>query len=625
MERPDALAAPRRPTAGALRDRFTADPRHRYVVGALRALLWVVAVPVATGVGLRDLDTHVPGDAGDGLLVLSVLDWGADRLPHLMSGYWQGPFFVTGHDPMAYSDTVLGAVPLFALLRAVTGSSVLAMNLLLLICWVATSELTFRLARRISGDAATSVVAGLGFVWATILLAQAHHPQLVIGAPFLPLSIHLALRLLDDPTWVRGLLLGVALGVVTATTTYYGVFALIAVAVVALVRLAVERRLPDLRLVIGVALAGLAFAVVAGPVLVHYLAQSRDERFDRGYVSDWALVPGDLRTANPRGELWGEDGPFANRAANRSPERYAFPGLVVLAGAGAAVGAVALAGVRRWRSPEVRGTPWPGLRRPPDLAALAVAGGVAVVLALGRNEVLGVGLPFHGWAESLIPGFKGVRALVRFVAVTQLALAVAAAVGWSALRHLLPWRAARTALVVVLVALVMVESRAVTPTVEVPTPDDGGGIYEAVRELPPGIVLDLPMAEPVDIDWPFTEVPRMVAGRDGDHPRVNGYSGYLPPEYGDWLAAADALPDDDALAELLDIGVGYLVLHTVPVDPGVPGVADQTVRSGDAIMSGTEAEELVAGLPEGCVEQVVRTTGGIVVDLDEAGCRAAVG
>jgi hypothetical protein len=601
------------------------DPRRRYLVGALRTLLWIVAVPVATGTSLRDLDTHVPGDAGDGLLVLSVLDWGADRLPHLMSGYWQGPFFVTGHDPMAYSDTILGAVPLFALLRAVTGSSVVAMNLLLLICWVATSELTFRLARRISGDPATAVVGSLGFVYATILLAQAHHPQLVIGAPFLPLTIHLALRLLDDPTWLRGLLLGGALGVVTATTTYYGVFALIAVATVTLVRLAGERRLPDRRLVLGVALAGVAFAVVSGPVLLHYLHQSRDARFDRGYVSDWALVPGDLRTANPRGELYGQDSPLANRSASRSPERYAFPGIVVVLGAAAGVGAVGVALVRRRRHPEERSLPLPGLRRPVDMAALGAAAIVALALAIGRNEVLGVGWPFHDWAARVIPGFKGVRALVRFVAVAQLALAVLAAAGWSAVRHLLPWRHARTALAVVLVAVVLVESRSATPTVEVPTPDDGGGIYEAVRELPPGIVLDLPMAEPVDLDWPFTEVPRMVAGRDGDHPRVNGYSGYVPPEYGDWLAASQELPDHDALAELLDIGVGVLVLHTVPVEPGVPGVAEQVTRSGDAIMSGTEAEELVAGLPPACLEQVVRTTGGIVVDLDEEACRAAVG
>ncbi len=621
MRTPELTARQRRFGIGALRT----VSRDQVLAALLRTLLWVVVVPVVTGVSLRDLDTHIPGDAGDGLLVLSVLDWGADRLPHLMSGYWQGPFFVTGHDPMAYSDTLLGAVPPFALLRALTGSSVLAMNLLLVLSWVATSELAFRLCRRISGDPATAVVGALGFAYATILLAQAHHPQLVIGAPFLPLSIHLALRLLDDPTPLRGALLGGALGVVTATTTYYGVFALIAVAVVTIVRLAVERRLPLRRLAVAVAVAGATFAVVAGPVLVHYLHQSDDERFDRGYVSDWALVPGDLRTANPRGHLYGQDSFVANRSGSRSPERYAFPGVIVSLGAVAGVGATGVSAVRRVRDPERRGHPWPGLRRPPDLVALCSAGVVALTLAVGRNEIGGIEWPFYDWAGSVVPGFEGVRALVRFVAIAQLALAALATVGWAAVRGLLPGRHLRTLLVVVLVAGVVVESRATTPVVEVPTPDDGGGIYEAVRALPPGIVLDLPMAEPVDLDWPFTEVPRMVAGRDGDHPRVNGYSGYLPPEYGDWLAAADRLPDDEALATLLDIDVRYLVLHTVPVEPGVPGIADRVTRSGDALLSGTEAEELVAALPDACVDEVVRTRGGIVVGLDQEACRAAVG
>ena len=45
------------------------------------------------------------------------------------------------------------------------------------------------------------------------------------------------------------------------------------------------------------------------------------------------------------------------------------------------------------------------------------------------------------------------------------------------------------------------------------------------------------------------------------HPRVNGYSGYLPPGYPEDVQVLNTFPSSEAVARLGALGVRYVVLH----------------------------------------------------------------
>ena len=128
-----------------------------------------------------------------------------------------------------------------------------------------------------------------------------------------------------------------------------------------------------------------------------------------------------------------------------------------------------------------------------------------------------------------VPGFAGIRAVSRFAILGELALAVFAAVGIDrVLARVAPrWR---TVVVGGLAVLVLLECAIGIQFVRVPTSRDDGGIDTALRRIPHGVVLELPIvgSSSGGPAWAYVETPRqLVALHDGD-PRVNGYSGFEP-------------------------------------------------------------------------------------------------
>ena len=45
------------------------------------------------------------------------------------------------------------------------------------------------------------------------------------------------------------------------------------------------------------------------------------------------------------------------------------------------------------------------------------------------------------------------------------------------------------------------------------------------------------------------------------HPLVNGFSGYIPPDYEETAALMRTFPDDDAIERLRRLGVKYILVH----------------------------------------------------------------
>jgi hypothetical protein len=105
------------------------------------------------------------------------------------------------------------------------------------------------------------------------------------------------------------------------------------------------------------------------------------------------------------------------------------------------------------------------------------------------------------------------------------------------------------------------------------------------------VVLELPLPDPrIGAAWAYTEGPRMALATDDFHPRVNGYSGFYPPEYPELATTLQELPGADAQAALCALHVRYLVLRTKAVPTGSAGLDALVTGAGTGALDGEQAD-----------------------------------
>jgi hypothetical protein len=119
-------------------------------------------------------------------------------------------------------------------------------------------------------------------------------------------------------------------------------------------------------------------------------------------------------------------------------------------------------------------------------------------------------------------------------------------------------------------------------------PTDGStvAVYRALSHRPSGAVAEVPMVDPRvnAAQWAYVEAPRMLYSTLDFHPRVNGYSGYIPPGYYESVDALNTFPSPPALQRASELGVRYVVLHVGR-------------RAGYATVGPQRATEMLAALP----------------------------
>ena len=119
--------------------------------------------------------------------------------------------------------------------------------------------------------------------------------------------------------------------------------------------------------------------------------------------------------------------------------------------------------------------------------------------------------------------------------------------------------------------------------------------------------------------YPYTENPRMVLATADWMPRLNGYSGFVPPDYPALVELANRFPDPASIAELQRRGVRYVVLHTTPLDTGLADTTDLVNASGYASIDPARAAAMVSSLPPGTARNVTTTDGAILIELCPTG------
>ncbi|MCU1463404.1 MAG: hypothetical protein JWO37_3479 [Acidimicrobiales bacterium] len=535
------------------------------------------------------MTSRLPRNTGDPSFVTFTMAWVSHSLGH-PGRLFDAPIFFPHHNTLAYSDPLLPLGALWGVGHWISGNWTVATGMVALAMVVANLAATYALAKRLTGRADAAALAALAFALSDFALAQWGHIQMqALG--FLPLGFLLLFRLLERGRWSDGLLLGLVQGAMAMTTASIALaWAVAAVAAVA-AHVIIRRFRLGREVWKALAIAALVSAALVVPAALPYTNLQRDPNFTRPLEPlasfRWRDLVSPTRT---------RQGPLAALqlpATRRGVEHEAFPGLTALALGTVGLGALVL--TRRRRT-----------GREHELVLVAIAGAVCLLTAMGP-DILGPVSPYRLLHDD-VPGFAGLRVATRFTIVTILAVALLAASGlaWLAARLPRP-QLARTvgwaAVTVLLLELAMpVRWR------HLDTDPATLAVYRELATRAPGPVAELPMASFVDgSTWSDVEAPRQVYSTLDWHPRVNGYSGFVTPDYYEKLTALNRFPEPCAIDEARAIGVRWIVVHT--------GVVDR-IRQYDALETG----RVMAGLPKDAVTRAGRSYLVDVTKLPSAPC-----
>jgi hypothetical protein len=513
----------------------------------------------------HSLTTTLP-NLGDPALNTWILGWESHALVEEPTRLFNGNMFHPDGEALKYSELILPVVPLYGIVATLSGNPILAHNVAILglaaFCIVAT----WLLARRMVGGL-YAVIAALSFSFSGyVFMHQSHLQLLTLG--FFPLAFLAFFRALEKRRVRDGVWLGVASALLTLGSFYYGAIWFVCLFVLAAVDL-IRRRRPEREWWHTMSAALAVIAATVGPVAVVYAEFNSRIPFNRD-VGGWGLNAIDFLTPAPRSLIY--EG-LVDWAAARQPtgivEHGFFVGFVVIALS--FVGFIFLVATRKDVSAETSQE-----RSRYELALLAVAGAVALLIALGP-EARGVPMPFQLLAD-YVPGFDSIRAASRLAVPALLAAGVFAAYGLGRL-------SASVSPVVRLVIVVLVSSAILLEMWVEPIRTPVGGsepVRAALAASPPGAVVELPIREVLDPEFAYAEGPRLLASIGDWRPRFNGYSGGFPPGYFDDISVISGFPDEQALQRISDLGLRYVVLHGAAVESPASYSFDQV----DLILDG---------------------------------------
>jgi hypothetical protein len=470
---------------------------------------------------------HGPGDP---YLNLWILGWDLDTISRapldVVTGrVFDAPIFHPARQTLTYSDHFLVVAVLAWPFYALTGSAVLAYNMVLVLSLLASALAMHAFARAVTGSSWAALVAGTVWGFWPYHFAHLGHIQLqaTYAMPLVALALH---RLVARPTWRGALALGAAGAFQAATSIYYGVIGAVgaAVSLVSLIVATGGRRTATV--LARVAVAAVVGAVLVAPFVWPYLQVQRREGFGRNLfeAARHAATLASYVSAPEANAVYGRTGLLRT---DRGAEHELLPGLVVTV-----LAVYGLIVARR--------------RGSGPLAAAATATLLTgFVLSLGPDGVRALYATMHAY----VFGFQGIRAPARFAVLVAFGLATLAAI---ATRELTDGPRGRW-IGMGLLALLAVEYYP-GPLAWTPAPPTTSLVSAwLAKQEGPGAVVYLPMRGDVE------NTPFMVEGLGHRRPIVNGYSGQRPPFFGGAVAALSTFPSVEAFWMLHDLDVRYLV------------------------------------------------------------------
>ena len=511
------------------------------VAGALSLLItfvWLVA-PLGSSAGSALLGSsfYIPDD----LLNLAILEWGRVSL---VTGQWnvfQWPAGFPITNSLAGTETLLGWQWLYTPARAVGLSMVGAINLCVIVSFGISGAAAALMAGELGVPVRGTVVAGLVFALSPLHVGLMIQFQ-SLALCWLPLTFWSLHRFLVTEHRSYVYLLAFSVVLTSLSSMYYGIFSVLLGFLWIVIDAFSTRRLPNRAVRNGLFLAGALMLMTMLPVVLHYLQFARTQGFNyplsQHVARSLSLVQ---LTQMPDWLVLGQVLPLGTKGG-------AFPGVVVLALAGAAILCRTEIGGR-------------------TVTLLAFLAAICVTLSLGPllkvhdYPALGERVLLPGRLLVVIPGLRVPSRWLSCALVFVSPLA-----GWGAaclLARARP-RMQRLLLAIVVTAF-LAESwpstRVAEDSAKPALPLALSGAYRWLHDVQPGgISVELPSA---DADGASNYVmSRYVYGAVGHgQPVVSYYASHQLPLLSELQAAAERLPSPDALALLKRSGVMRVILH----------------------------------------------------------------
>jgi hypothetical protein len=513
---------------------------------------WVQALPVPS-----HLADQVAPNAGDPLFITWVLGWETHALVHDPGHLFAGNIFYPRTDSIAWSDNLVAAVPIFAAVRWLSGGRlILAYNLVTLAGFSAVGYSTYALAKRLVRNRQAALISGSLCSLSAARSFSVGHTQFA-GFCFVPLALLGAIAFLDSRQWRYAVGLGLAVAATWLMTAYLTILVVLVLLAFFLVWLLQRRLRAGPRFYRGLALAGACAALIVSPTLPLYIRLQRDHLLLRSASGQQAPRWSDI--------VWKPPSLLYRWWTHASTHAvYGHPGLFP----GAVLSGLLVVGVAGWAAER--------LARRRRIAARSDSGGQDTTEASGTYVLpiaagvvpavmlmLGPSAQHHLYEafdllRATVPGVASLRQLDRFWIYVVMCGALAAGAGAKRILDLAGRRRGPVLTAAVLV-LVWLELLFRPPTATVDLSARATAANRALAAAPPGAVLELP--EPLGPSYPYVTALRMVRSLDDYHPRIDGYSGGLPPQVSEWERLASRLAPARLVPYLRSYGVRYMLVH----------------------------------------------------------------
>ena len=505
-------------------------------------------------------------DRQDALLNVWITAWDGHQLLNDPLALFDANIFYPYPRTLAYSELLLGNGLLAVPVTAATGNPVLGYNLALLLSFVLSGLGMYLLVLRLTRSSGAGLVAGAIFAFSAYRMTNLAQAQL-LTTQWLPFALLALLQLMRRPRPRHVATFVLFFCIQALSSFYYAILLAMAVAGLVVWRFAVWAWLrvrgraqagAPLRLVaLHLLVAAVLCALIVLPFALPYFQVQRELGFERS-LADNEPFSASLRQylmVPPNSAIHGQwlpsdDTPVAGGYAVDA----LFPGFVALA--------LSLWGLARGKGR----TRWFFLLM--ALVSVVLSFGPRLYLAPGQPAALDVALPY-AWLYAVVPGFKALRAPVRFDALVMLSLGVLAGYGVAAaIEH---WRAGTkvgdrrapgfVAVGVLLATALVVLESLVWPAAQalpVPVGREVPPVYRWLAEQGQEPVLELPMAFAPggpQLDYQYLSTYHWRTTPDG-------YSGFIPPKHGQIAYEMERFPSERAVSLLQALDVRHVVIHT---------------------------------------------------------------
>ena len=475
-------------------------------------------------------------DTNDGRWSVWVVAWVAHALTTDPINVYRANIFYPHQNALAFSEGNLVAGAIAAPIWVLTKNPYTTHNALFILSFAISAVGAYYLVRRLTASRHAAAVAGVLFAYCPFVFARTAHIQLLLIGflPWCMLSFH---RLLERPTALRAIELGVILWLTGLACAYYGIFAGGMVGLGSIYFAVTQNRWRDIRYWLLIGLAAIVCVGLTAPAFLPY--------FDLQRESGFARTLDESRTYSANLAAWFASAawahrwwlPFLRRPYLPDFSEVLFPGIITLA--------LGLYGA------------WIGMRGsgkvPKDVVRFYVIVGV-----LAFWTTLGPVAGLYTLLHNTIPVLSFLRAPSRTGIVVTLCLVVLASV------VIARWTEGRRGRMAFAVLFVLAIADLVQAPLGMRDARPLPGAYSTLATLPRGPVAEFPFWY-TRLEFPRHAEYMLTSTAHWQH-LINGYSDHIPQDFRDIVGPLSSFPSRESFPILERLNARYAVFHTNLMD-----------------------------------------------------------